>query len=96
MAWHALLFWAPNLLVSNWRSKKNGFSVLVWLLAMCRDNLSAEIVRLVSVKQVENFFSSIYKKPKYGKNKNIVHIKKHDQLKPNKQIKKSVNLQYKI
>lgn len=61
MAWHALLFWAPNLLVSNWRSKKNGFSVLVWLLAMCRDNLSAEIVRLVSVKQVEIFLAQFIK-----------------------------------
>ena len=61
MAWHALLFWAPNLLVSNWRSKKNGFSVLVWLLAMCRDNLSAEIVRLVSVKQVELFLAQFIK-----------------------------------
>lgn len=61
MAWHALLFWAPNLLVSNWRSKKNGFSVLVWLLAMCKDNLSAEIVRLVSVKQVEIFLAQFIK-----------------------------------
>ena len=61
MAWHALLFWAPNLLVSNWRSKKNGFSVLVWLLATCRDNLSAEIVRLVSVKQVELFLAQFIK-----------------------------------
>lgn len=69
MAWHALLFWAPNLLVSNWRSKKNGFSVLVWLLAMCRDNLSAEIVRLVSVKQVEIFLGQ------FIKNQNMEKIK---------------------
>lgn len=69
MAWHALLFWAPNLLVSNWRSKKNGFSVLVWLLAMCRDNLSAEIVRLVSVKQVEIFLAQ------FIKNQNMEKIK---------------------
>ena len=69
MAWHALLFWAPNLLVSNWRSKKNGFSVLVWLLAMCRDNLSAEIIRLVSVKQVEIFLAQ------FIKNQNMEKIK---------------------
>ena len=69
MAWHALLFWAPNLLVSNWRSKKNGFSVLVWLLAMCKDNLSAEIVRLVSVKQVEIFLAQ------FIKNQNMEKIK---------------------
>lgn len=69
MAWHALLFWAPNLLVSNWRSKKNGFSVLVWLLAMCKDNLSAEIVRLVSVKQVEIFLGQ------FIKNQNMEKIK---------------------
>ena len=69
MAWHALLFWAPNLLVSNWRSKKNGFSVLVWLLAMCGDNLSAEIVRLVSVKQVEIFLAQ------FIKNQNMEKIK---------------------
>ena len=69
MAWHALLFSAPNLLVSNWRSKKNGFSVLVWLLAMCRDNLSAEIVRLVSVKQVEIFLGQ------FIKNQNMEKIK---------------------
>lgn len=69
MAWYALLFWAPNLLVSNWRSKKNGFSVLVWLLAMCKDNLSAEIVRLVSVKQVEIFLGQ------FIKNQNMEKIK---------------------
>ena len=69
MTWHALLFWAPNLLVSNWRSKKNGFSVLVWLLAMCKDNLSAEIVRLVSVKQVEIFLGQ------FIKNQNMEKIK---------------------
>lgn len=69
MAWHALLFWAPNLLVSNWRSKKNGFSVLVWLLAICRDNLSVEIVRLVSVKQVEIFLAQ------FIKNQNMEKIK---------------------
>ena len=62
MTWNALLFWVPNLLVSNWRSKKSGFSVLVWLLAMCRDNLSAEIVWPVSVKQVEIFLAQFIKK----------------------------------